>query len=692
MSLPSTQRPPSQLCSSCQNIHFTALLPTARLDVPEDTLGSNRGKWKSGGYLRHPSGRLEPKSTIWQDNERWDLGLLSDVISRVDNCPLCWLIVRTLQKHEGTDYLRTEIDGYPLSCRAYQEKIGDMHEEVGVCQFQMAGAKWRVSRLRFACFSKAGARYRGFAAPYAAQIGPPFQTISKAEKTASYMGRHRPVRCDITLVKSWIGRCLGGHAQCSKSARGLVRGPVRLIDMEENCLKTFEDVNNLDLQYMTLSYVWGGCKKDFVLTIENLFHYHEPNSLGHLPKIITDAMCFVHMLGQRFLWVDALCIIQNDLVDYAVQIPAMKAIYGGSLLTIIAAFGDDADAGLPGINTDRLNPMIVDVGQFTVIESTTPLDPFCGSPVIKTTWNTRAWTFQEYLLSPCSIIFLEGQAYWSCRIAEWFEEMDFEGLNFRFVWGNNNINGRTELTVKNYGNLIEQYTKRKLTYDEDIYDAFSGILEAIPNEFFWGIPYSMFGEYLCWTEQSPGEKREDDGPLQRRYLKDAPSWSWVAWKGAISMTFGGVRAESFLSCFRYMNNTLVQMSTPGLTSFRIESFDTDEVLNDEVVWSGPHEYGCTMEDIPMNVSLTENYVVFWARVVKLQAKEACEHDCFKSRNLEDEPNDRLFRYYALIGRHVEGELHILELSWESGIARRERLHLWYTWPASKAERKLVILG
>jgi hypothetical protein len=76
----------------------------------------------------------------------------------------------------------------------------------------------------------------------------------------------------------------------------------------------------------------------------------------------------------------------------------------------------------------------------------------------------------------------------------------------------------------------------------------------------------------------------------------------------------------------------------------------------------------------------------------MQAQEAREHVRYKSLNSENEPNDHLFRYYALIGTHKFGDLHVLELSWESGIVRRERLLSWESWPASKTQRKLVIPG
>jgi hypothetical protein len=55
------------------------------------------------------------------------------------------------------------------------------------------------------------------------------------------------------------------------------------------------------------------------------------------------------MIGERYLWVDSLCIVQDDPQEKHGQIANMDAIYGNAILTINAAAGQDANAGLPGV-------------------------------------------------------------------------------------------------------------------------------------------------------------------------------------------------------------------------------------------------------------------------------------------------------------------------------------------------------
>ena len=68
---------------------------------------------------------------------------------------------------------------------------------------------------------------------------------------------------------------------------------------------------------------------------------------SELPTTINDAIDLVTNLGERYLWVDNLCLIQDDEVDIAAGVKMMNSIYQGSYLNIVAGSGRDANAGLP---------------------------------------------------------------------------------------------------------------------------------------------------------------------------------------------------------------------------------------------------------------------------------------------------------------------------------------------------------
>jgi len=73
------------------------------------------------------------------------------------------------------------------------------------------------------------------------------------------------------------------------------------------------------------------------------------------------------MLEQKYIWRDSICIISDDATDKAMQIPQMARIYGGVLLTVIAAAGQDANHGLAGLHVSRTEYSFLDVGACHIV-------------------------------------------------------------------------------------------------------------------------------------------------------------------------------------------------------------------------------------------------------------------------------------------------------------------------------------
>ncbi|MCV5073228.1 HET domain-containing protein, partial [Escherichia coli] len=112
-----------------------------------------------------------------------------------------------------------------------------------------------------------------------------------------------------------------------------------LIDTTSNSLVQFHQHRLRDIPYVTLSYVWGTTQQA-MLKRENLLRLQLPGSLqGATPQTITDAMMFTSYMGYRYLWVDTLCIIQNDDADKMSQLQIMGDIYKNANFTIVAAAG-----------------------------------------------------------------------------------------------------------------------------------------------------------------------------------------------------------------------------------------------------------------------------------------------------------------------------------------------------------------
>jgi hypothetical protein len=159
----------------------------------------------------------------------------------------------------------------------------------------------------------------------------------------------QPGSIDTELVKSWLSDCHNGHPLCeSKSIihhlELFLPANALLVDVHDNCI-VFD--HPLYPVYAALSYKWGGTKQ-FLTTIDQLNSLSTPGDLDDrpLPRTVRDAITLTRDIGMQYIWIDALCIVQDDFEHMKSQILKMHRIYGEAAVTIIAASSEDADGGL----------------------------------------------------------------------------------------------------------------------------------------------------------------------------------------------------------------------------------------------------------------------------------------------------------------------------------------------------------
>jgi hypothetical protein len=275
---------------------------------------------------------------------------------------------------------------------------------------------------------------------------------------------------------------------------------------------------------------------------------------GHLsvvPNTIRDAMNLVRMLRERYIWVDSLCIIQDDPVIKHRQISQMDMIYSHALLTIIGIEGVDANAHLRG-----LPPHLRLSGHRQIIDSFGYSDYLLVSnpPTLETLlqdshYETRGWTFQERLLSRRCAILSRWGMFFQCREAQ-HSEMGkvarYDSRDSRFSYSL--LESKEEAWSEGWGpaflryaRLAEIYTRKNLRYSSDRLNAFAGICSylssASSQNFRFGHPEKSLLLSLLWVippDRSVGEDH-DSLPLHRNSL--FPSWSWMGWDNQISYIF-----------------------------------------------------------------------------------------------------------------------------------------------------------
>jgi hypothetical protein len=316
---------------------------------------------------------------------------------------------------------------------------------------------------------------------------------------------------------------------------------MRVIDIKRCCVIEAP----LNCRYLALSYVWGAVKQ---LEL-NARTWTRLTSIGGLSgqdpeysQSVTDAILLCDLLGQAYLWVDVLCIKQDDADDRALQCSRMDVIYQGAILTIVSAAGIDANGGLPGVRpVSRLLKQQAETVKG--VDLITTLRPFL--PVIRNAkWDTRGWTFQEKMLSSRLLVFTEHQIFWHCNAATWFEDAVLEnrdqGLAVKLTEdkGISHFNkpARDLPPFARYASLLRGYANRDLSRSEDALTAFMGITETLRPDlghiFIWGLPQSMFDAAFLWRTMN-------HFPQRRR--AQFPSWSWTAWEGGEG---GGAQLEA----------------------------------------------------------------------------------------------------------------------------------------------------
>lgn len=370
-----------------------------------------------------------------------------------------------------------------------------------------------------------------------------------------FSARIRPQRADSRLLQRWKERCVSDHMQtCQQTTTDKIQS-IRLIDVHARCIIE-RDGNS---SWTALSYSWGG-PQVHSLKKNNLEHYRQPGALTDnlLPQVIADAMKVTAILNERYLWVDSLCIIQDDQLDIAKFLSIADAIYEDSVVTIINAATASvySPEGLPGIRApcNRRVQEPFQINGFWMTESLDPHQISEESGFLDTcNWSTRGWTFQEGLLARRCLIFTSQQIYWQCQKSTWcegsfWEQADDKLQIYRHCFGDNFLTSifeqpMTSDWIEVYQSIMRQYHARTFTTEADRLHGLKGLLRAIERstgeKFLWATPLSRIEKALTFPQPETAKRRSDKHTFldaQNQLVSSPfPSWSWLGWADPINM-------------------------------------------------------------------------------------------------------------------------------------------------------------
>ncbi|KAH7069379.1 heterokaryon incompatibility protein-domain-containing protein [Paraphoma chrysanthemicola] len=230
-----------------------------------------------------------------------------------------------------------------------------------------------------------------------------------------------------------------------------------------------------------------------------------------ISKTIEDAIQLTRLLKFQYLWVDALCIVQDDPADQQIQIKNMHGVYETAFLTIVAASGEPANAGLPGLAPDtrgyeQREVIVVDSAAGNPglsLVTTVKKNPqswdrsfAVGQGDLETSaWNRRAWTMQEKVLSRRTITFSDEQG-------SFFEIRNFHCRSFIKT-------SYHELSLSSLAQPTPPWNLYRDLFEGDYSDALAAVIEMLHDtkgeRFIWGLPCSRFGLALSRAGLGWGE-------------------------------------------------------------------------------------------------------------------------------------------------------------------------------------------
>ncbi|KAK0645458.1 heterokaryon incompatibility protein-domain-containing protein [Cercophora newfieldiana] len=367
-------------------------------------------------------------------------------------------------------------------------------------------------------------------------IDSPWIAFGQPSNTGhSVPGQHilRPqidAEINIRWIQGWLEQCRDkAHECCAFQPTRLAALPglkvLRLIDVRSHRLQLLETIGCPP--YVSLSYVWGLVPTP-KLTKANRLALMQLGGIaaleGSLPRTIGDAILLVRHLGFQYLWVDSLCLLQDDPDDLQRGVNVMDQIYELAQLTIVAACGRDANSGLPGLRPGIREKQIQLVElQGAHLGIYYDLD----SLMQQSHYQTRAWTLQEYLLSRRRLCFVDNKVFFHCRCSEYSERF-FDSLEPQRP---GNLSGplHTALEKKDlegYGALVYHYSRRAITNNSDALRAMAGLTrrfsESLGYPIFYGLPTGVFDAAILFRGEAP---------LGRRV--GFPSYSWAGWIGPL---------------------------------------------------------------------------------------------------------------------------------------------------------------
>ncbi|KAH6838616.1 hypothetical protein B0I37DRAFT_400223 [Chaetomium sp. MPI-CAGE-AT-0009] len=391
-----------------------------------------------------------------------------------------------------------------------------------------------------------------------------------------------------SIAKRFLEECTTNHTDCQFRLGKLPTRVIRIPSTGEPHLYVSKGEK---ARYMALSHCWGGISP-LTTTTATLSQRLREIPFADLPKTFQDAVTITRSLGVGYLWIDSLCIIQDDRDDWAREAARMKDVYAGCYAMISANGSTNSNGGCfgSGISEQKRSFAVHSVGPFfskvkafvrlTHLRDTFHAEvghiigddtgPLAGGRS-RTRLNQRGWCFQERVLAPRILHLGPSELAWECPetvacecqcvVTRHDRESRFKALfadrilrNAQQPHQSEQADARPQVDILLWMHFVEEFTRRELTYSTDTLHALSGLAEFMgavaQTDYLCGLWKKNLAEFLLWRVPVPNKLFSDsrrmsgagtgtDAVLAKHHATyHAPSWSWASVIGPIDFDIG----------------------------------------------------------------------------------------------------------------------------------------------------------
>ncbi|KAI0436792.1 heterokaryon incompatibility protein-domain-containing protein [Xylaria telfairii] len=329
-----------------------------------------------------------------------------------------------------------------------------------------------------------------------------------------------------------------------------------LVEMNEQTILAF---GRDSIKYAALSYCWGPVEKAILqLTTEKNSVKDRTSGImeTEMTSVLRGAVTACRALSIPFLWVDALCIIQDDTNDWEQESSLMGRIYTNAYLTLCALSSESCTGDFLERRTTAITvPFQSSIGaEFRGAYSLTPArygkpESIISSDVSHSRWSERGWTLQEEFLSKRMLAFGQFGLHFMCSHGHQTQHRNIQPNPYSVLYHRIlNEKNNSEVYIEWHESIVIASSTRRLTRPTDRFPSISSLAACFneklhdtyvaglwQNELYKGLYWVIAGPTLSWAGLL------NDIVTPTSYV--APSWSWASRQSYIY--FGGERFSTY---------------------------------------------------------------------------------------------------------------------------------------------------